>query len=118
MFITFMPINPARHRDSAAAAAGLCIVAMLSDMDYRTARTHAHHCSAVAFGRNDIFVQHPPTFATQAQLSTPRSTATVRYSLWSGGMPQWIDGIADTNRIATRDSNGVDRPSGMPLRVA
>lgn len=81
---------------------------------------HALHCSAVAFGRNDIFVSAATDpFAKQgAVCRTPIGgtviavTGSGRKYLNStdplqplgGGMPNWINRKAETNCIATRDS--------------
>jgi hypothetical protein len=90
----------------AAAAVGLCI-----SRDAGTTWTieqrglHAHHCSAVAFGRNDIFVSAAtdPFTAQGAVYRRPIDSNGPLQPL-GVGMPKWIDGIADTNCIATRDA--------------
>ena len=90
----------------AAAAAGLCI-----SRDAGTTWTieqrglHAHHCSAVAFGRNDIFVSaSTDPFATQGAVYRRPIDGNGPLQPLGAGMPKWIDGKADTNCIATRDS--------------
>jgi hypothetical protein len=90
----------------AAASAGLCI-----SRDAGTTWTieqrglHAHYCSAVAFGRNDIFVAASTDhFATQGAVYRRPIDDNGPLQPLSGGMPKWIDGIADTDCIATRDS--------------
>jgi hypothetical protein len=90
----------------AAAAAGLC-----TSRDAGTTWTierqglHAHYCSAVAFGRNDMFVAASADhFATQAAVYRRPIDSDGPLQPLVGGMPQWIDGIADTDCIATRDS--------------
>jgi hypothetical protein len=90
----------------AAAATGLCIS--------RDAGTtwiieqqglHAHHCSAVAFGRNDVFVSaSTDPFATQGAVYRRPIDSNGPLQPLGGGMPRWIDGKADTDCIATRDS--------------
>jgi len=90
----------------AAAAAGLCI-----SRDAGTTWTieqqglHAHYCSAVAFGRNDIFVAASSGhFAKQGAVYRRPIDGNAPLLPLGGGMPKWIDGIADTDCIATRDS--------------
>jgi hypothetical protein len=90
----------------AAAATGLCV-----SRDAGTTWTierqglHAHYCSAVAFGRNDIFVAASADhFATQGAVYRRPIDGDGPLQPLGGGMPQWIDGIADTDCIATRDS--------------
>jgi len=90
----------------AAAATGLCI-----SRDAGTTWTieqqglHAHHCSAVAFGRNDIFVSaSTDPFAAQGAVYRRPIDSNGPLQPLGGGMPKWIDGKADTNCIATRNS--------------
>ena len=90
----------------AAAAAGLC-----TSRDAGATWTieqrglHAHYCSAVAFGRNDIFVTASTDhFATQGAVYRRPIDSNGPLQPLGGGMPKWIDGIADTNCITTRDS--------------
>ena len=90
----------------AAAAKGLCM-----SRDAGTTWTieqqglHAHHCSAVAFGRNDIFVSaSTDPFAKQGAVYRRPIDSSGPLQPLGGGMPRWIDGKADTNCIATRDS--------------
>jgi hypothetical protein len=64
-----------------------------------------------------ISCRQPPAFATQSASIDARSTATVRCSRWAEAC-KWIDGIADTDRIAPGFNGRRDRPIGMPLRVA
>src|SRR5215472_4445193 len=66
---------------------------------------HAHYCSAVAFGRNDIFVAAPTDHsATQGAVYRRPIDSNGPLQPLGGVMPKWIDGIADTSWIATRDS--------------
>jgi len=90
----------------AAAAAGLCM-----SRDAGTTWTieerglHARYCSAVAFGRNDIFVAASTDhFAAQGAVYRRPIESNGPLQLLGGGMPKWIGGRADTNCIATRDS--------------
>ena len=90
----------------AAAAKGLCI-----SHDAGTTWTierrglHADHCSAVAFGRNDIFVSaSADPFAAQGAVYRRPIDGDGPLQPFGGGMPRWTDGRADTDCIATRDS--------------
>jgi hypothetical protein len=90
----------------AAAAVGLCM-----SRDAGTTWTieqqglHAHHCSAVAFGRNDIFVSaSTDPFAKQGAVYRRPIDSSGPLQPLGGGMPRWIDGKADTNCIASRNS--------------
>jgi hypothetical protein len=90
----------------AAAARGLCI-SRDAGATWTTEQQglHAHYCSAVAFGRNDIFVAASTDhFATQGAVYRRPIDSDGPLQPLGGGMPRWIDGIADTNCIATRDS--------------
>ena len=91
----------------AAAAAGLCIsgdAGTTWTMEQRG--LHGHYCSAVAFGRHDIFVAASTDhFAAQgAVYRRPIDENGPLQRVAGGGMPEWIDGIADTDCIAARDS--------------
>src|SRR5689334_5837199 len=90
----------------AAAAVGLCV-----SRDAGTTWTieqqglHALHCSAVAFGRNDIFVSaSTDPFAAQGAVYRRPIDSKDPLQPLGGGMPQWTDGKADTDCIAARDS--------------
>jgi hypothetical protein len=90
----------------AAAAAGLCI-----SRDGGATWTieqeglHAHYCSAVAFGRNDMFVAASTDhFAARGAVYRRPIDGKGPLRPLGGGMPERIEGIADTNCIATRDS--------------
>src|ERR1700728_607889 len=96
----------------AAAAVGLCM-----SRDAGTTWTieerglHALHCAAVAFGRNDIFVSAATDpFAKQGAVYRRPIDSSGPLEPLGGGMPKWIEGKADTDCIATRDSTiaGVD----------
>jgi hypothetical protein len=90
----------------AAAAAGLCISRDAgATWTIEQRGLHAHYCSAVAFGRNDIFVSaSTDPFATQGAVYRRPIDGNGPLQPLGGGMPKWIDGKADTNCIATRDS--------------
>lgn len=91
---------------TAAAGAGFCM-----SRDAGTTWTveqqglHAHHCSAVAFGRNDIFVSAATSpFATEGAVYRRPINSNGPLQPLGRGMPQWTDGIIDTGCIAARDS--------------
>src|SRR6266545_2397368 len=90
----------------AAAAAGLCISRDAgATWTIEQRGLHAHYCSAVAFGRNDIFVSaSTDPFAAQGAVYRRPTDGNGPLQPLGGGMPKWIDGKADTNCIATRDS--------------
>ncbi|HEV7219379.1 MAG: WD40/YVTN/BNR-like repeat-containing protein [Terriglobales bacterium] len=90
----------------AAAAVGLCISRDAgASWTIEQRGLHAHHCSAVAFGRNDIFVSaSTDPFSAQGAVYRRPIDSNVPLQPLSGGMPRWIDGKADTDCIATRDS--------------
>jgi hypothetical protein len=90
----------------AAAAVGLCM-SRDAGMTWTIEQQglHAHHCSAVAFGRNDIFVSaSTDPFAAQGAVYRRPIDGNGPLQPLGGGMPQWIEGKADTDCIATRDS--------------
>lgn len=90
----------------AAAAAGLCISrdAGATWMIERQG-LHAPHCSAVAFGRNDIFVSaSADPFAAQGAVYRRPIDGNAPLQPLGGGMPRWTDGRVDTGCIATEDS--------------
>ena len=89
----------------AAAAAGLCISRDAgATWTIEQRGLHAPHCSAVAFGRNHIFVSAStdPFAAQGAVYRRPIDGDGPLQPL--EGMPRWINGKADTGCIATRDS--------------
>lgn len=90
----------------AAAAAGLCISRDAgATWTIEQQGLRAQYCSAVAFGRNDLFVAASTDhFATQGAVYRRSTDGKGPLQPLGGGMPQWIDGIADTDCIATRDS--------------
>jgi hypothetical protein len=90
----------------AAAAVGLCISRDAgATWTIEQQGLHAHHCSAVAFGRNDIFVSaSTDPFATEGAVYRRPIDGNGSLQPLGGGMPKWIDGKADTDCIATRDS--------------
>ena len=90
----------------AAAAAGFCI----SEDGGATWAVeedglHATHCSAVAFLGNDVLVAASTDhFAMQGAVYRRPLAARQPFVPVGGGLPRWIDGIADTRCIATRSS--------------
>lgn len=66
---------------------------------------HAFYCSAVAFAGDDILVAASADhFARQGAIyrrPTDREGPMVPVG---GGLPRWLDGIADTGNIAARGS--------------
>jgi len=90
----------------AAAAEGLCISRDAgATWTIEQQGLHAHHCSAVAFGRNDIFVSAATgQFTTQGAVYRRPIDANGPLQPLGGGMLQWIDGVADTNCIASQHS--------------
>ncbi len=90
----------------AAAAIGLCV-----SRDSGTTWTveqdglHASYCSAVAFSTSDILVSASGDhFATQGAVYRRPIDGPGPLVPVGGGLPRWIDGIADTGCIATRGS--------------
>ncbi len=90
----------------AAAAVGFCMSRDAgATWTIEQRGLHAHHCSAVAFGRNDIFVAaSTDPFAPQGAVYRRPIDSDGPLQPLGGGMPEWIHGKADTNCIATRDS--------------
>jgi hypothetical protein len=90
----------------AAAAAGLCV-----SRDAGATWTiehdglHAAHCSAVACGRQDMFVSaSTDTFAAQGAIYRRPLDGNGPLQPVGGGLPRWTDGKVDTCCIATRDA--------------
>ncbi len=91
---------------AAASAVGLCI-----SRDGGATWTieqrglHAHHCSAVAIGRNDIFVSaSTDPFAAQGAVYRRPIDSNGPLQRVGGGLPKWTDGNVDTDCITTRDA--------------
>ena len=88
----------------AAAATGLCV-----SRDGGASWTieqrglHAPHCSAVAFGRRDILVSASvdPFSALGAVYRRPVDDEGP-LQRFGGGMPDWTEGVVDTDSISTR----------------
>src|ERR1700724_2654011 len=92
--VTGKPTRP----DIVIAAAGLCISRDAgATWTIEQQGLHAHHCSAVAFGRNDIFVSaSTDPFATQGAVYRRPIDGNGPLQPLGGGMPTWTDGKADT----------------------
>jgi hypothetical protein len=90
----------------AAAAVGLCI-SRDAGATWTVERRglHAPHCSAVAFGRNDIYVSASvDPFSAQGAVYRRPIDSDGPLEPIGGGMPEWTNGRADTGCIAARDS--------------
>ena len=90
----------------AAAAVGLC-VSRDAGATWTIEREglHADHCSAVACGRNDVFVSASiDPFAAQGAVYRRPIDGHGPLQPLGGGMPRWTDGKVDTDCIATRDA--------------
>ena len=90
----------------AAAAVGLCMSRDAgATWTIERQGLHAPHCSAVAFGRNDMFVSaSTDPFSTQGAVYRRPIDGNGPLEPLGGGMPEWTDGRADTDCIAVRDS--------------
>ncbi len=90
----------------AAAGVGLCISRDAgATWNIEQQGLHAHHCSAVAVGSNHIFIAAATgPFAAQGAVYRRPIDGNRQLQPLGGGMPEWLDGIADTDCIATRDS--------------
>jgi photosystem II stability/assembly factor-like uncharacterized protein len=90
----------------AAAAVGLCVSHDAgATWTIEDRGLHAPHCSAVAFGRNDIFVSASvDPFSAQGAVYRRPIDGNGPLEFLGGGMPEWTAGKADTNCIASRDS--------------
>lgn len=90
----------------AAAAIGLCISQDGgATWNVEQGGLHASYCSAVAFLGDDVLVAASEDhFATSGAVYRRPVTARGPLMPAGGGLPRWIDGIADTRCIATRGS--------------
>jgi len=90
----------------AAAGTGLCISHDGGAIwNIERDGLHASYCSAVAFLGDDILVAASTDhFATQSTVYRRPIGAQGPFMPVGGGLPRWIDGIADTRCIATRGS--------------
>jgi photosystem II stability/assembly factor-like uncharacterized protein len=91
----------------AAAAVGLCI-SRDSGATWIIEREglHAPHCSAVAFSGDDIiFSASTDPFAAEGRIYRRPVNPDGSITAVEGGMPAWIEGIADTGCIAANGSS-------------
>ena len=91
----------------AAAAVGLCI-SRDSGATWIIEREglHAPHCSAVAFSGDDIiFSASTDPFAAEGRIYRRPVKLDGSLVAVEGGMPAWIEGIADTGCIAANGSS-------------
>jgi photosystem II stability/assembly factor-like uncharacterized protein len=103
----------------AAAAVGFCLshdggATWTVDED----GLHASHCSAVAFlGHDALVAASTDHFASQGAVYGRSIDAPRPFVPAGGGLPRWIDGIADTRCIATRASTAAvaDRAGNLYL---
>lgn len=90
----------------AASAIGLCISrdgGMTWDVQHEG--MHAGYCSAVAFLGDDVLVSASGDhFAAQGAIYRRRIDGEDLLAAVGGGLPTWIEGIADTGCIATSGS--------------
>jgi photosystem II stability/assembly factor-like uncharacterized protein len=90
----------------AAAAIGLCTSRDGGlTWDVEQEGLHASYCSAVAFAGDDVLVSASSDhFAAQGAIYRRPIDGHGPLVAVAGGLPKWIDGIADTGCIATRGS--------------
>lgn len=91
---------------AAAAAAGLC-TSHDGGATWQIEREglHAVYCSAVGFTGEDVLVAASADhFAAQGGIYRRRLAGTAPLVTVGGGLPKWLDGIADTGCISTRGS--------------
>jgi len=113
----------AHHADPdivvAASAIGLCISRDAgATWNIERDGLHASYCSAVAFSSDDIFVSASADhFAAQGRIYRRSIRPDEDIVAVEGGLPMWINGIADTGCIATNGSTivVVDRTGTLYL---
>jgi hypothetical protein len=90
----------------AASAAGLCVSRDAgATWTIEQRGLHAPHCSAVAFGRKDVFVSASvDPFAAQGAVYRRPIDSDAPLQPLGAGMPQWTEGKVDTDCVAARDS--------------
>ncbi|MGC1302784.1 MAG: hypothetical protein WA840_10455 [Caulobacteraceae bacterium] len=98
------PIRP--ELAIAAAAVGLCTSRDGgASWALEQRGLHAPHCSAVAFGREHVFVSASvDPFSAQGAVYRRRIESDGPLQPLGGGMPEWTDGKVDTDCIASRGS--------------
>jgi len=103
----------------AASAIGLCISRDAgATWTIESDGLHAAYCSAVAFSGDDILVSASTDhFAAQGRIYRRPIGPDGKIVAVEGGLPAWIDGIADTGCIATNGSMVVvvDRDGNLYL---
>jgi hypothetical protein len=104
----------------AAAAVGLCTS---SDGGaiwvVEQAGLHASYCSAVAFAGDDVLVAAAADhFAPKGAIYRRRLDEHCPLLMVAGGLPAWLDGIADTGCIATHGSAVAVADKGGNLYVS
>jgi hypothetical protein len=90
----------------AAAASGLC-TSQDSGVTWNVEQEglHASYCSAVAFAGDDVLVSASVDhFAAQGAIYRRTVDGAGPLVAVAGGLPRWIEGIADTRCIATHGS--------------
>ncbi len=88
----------------AAAAEGLC-VSRDGGVTWSIERDglYSKYCSAVAFAGDDILVAASADhFAAQGAIYRRSLDGSAKLSVVAGGLPAWLDGIADTGCIAAQ----------------
>jgi hypothetical protein len=90
----------------AAAAVGLCISRDAGETwEIEQRGLHATHCSGVAFGRNDIYVSaSADPFSAQGAVYRRPIDSNLPLQLVANGFPQWTEGKADTDCIASKNA--------------
>lgn len=91
---------------AAAAAVGLCTSRDGgATWEIEQEGLHASYCSAVAFAGDDVLVAASVDhFAAQGGIYRRRAEEHGPLVAVGGGLPRWIDGIADTGCISTKVS--------------
>jgi hypothetical protein len=104
----------------AAAAVGLCTSGDGgATWEMEDAGLHAAHCSAVAFAGDDVLVSASvDPFAPQGAVYRRRVDGPGPLALVGNGLPEWIDGIADTRCIAARGGTAAICDRGGNLYVS
>ena len=106
----------------AAAAIGLCTSRDGGvTWDVEQEGLHASYCSAVAFAGDDVLVSASVDhFAAQGAIYRRRVDGHGPLVAIAGGLPTWIEGIADTGCIAAQRLLSRARRSkgGQPVRIS
>ncbi len=104
----------------AASAVGLCISRDAgATWTIEKQGLHASYCSAVAFSGDDILVAASTDhFAAQGKIYRRPTRPDGKISAVENGLPQWINGIADTGCIASNGSTIVMVDRGGTLYLS